>query len=1445
MSDHTTPEKNEIKKRNKLRKLVKWCTAIVSILIACLIIAVIALPAFVSSNYAANMIRKTASEKSGGILDFKNLTFTYKNGVTITGLTFESSKKDLPLTASIKRLHADVSWKKLISRVASFSTEIDEADIRYKKPETARVTSIKPGASENIPENKQPPEPREEIAGKSPGDKAFLLMKQQVNQAFNQLKSFLNDINIAVPYFKNIEGKCAIANTRIEAEDAVSGSVLSLSDIDIKVDMPSMTAAPLTLTADARPSLNEVLLAPVKIGVKAENWVHLSKPEKGSNAGFVITPSKSALDMNIIIPGARVETRAKPGAPELVFSLDTDLKKAYPVIAPFISIPEKFKDNLSGQITVKISVSGESIIRVSASVNGGNIKNSIMETPLSAGAELLCDLSIEKSEIRVGNANFSLKSAGEPIAEVTGGGSYEPGKGDASVDIHINSAPLLKAAAPFLPHLLPPSFLVSGDVHVKTTVSGDIGKKIDFGTQINISGLEAVHTPLNMVLGKETIGKADIVLDQSGFFDPATGMIELGAANPANVDIRLGGEPLTHLNWSVKANANLFKMDNFSISNLYLDTGLLSELVSEALPENMRLRIAAKNDEKARISAGSLSLIMDPKTKDHSTGKFAVNDLKIKCPEMSYTDPSNNAAVSGLNLNVKSGEVFFRNFFPEAASWNASLSMERAGMIKPAVASLKNLSFENARIVLSDIGLTPGVGAGFTGNLSWDAKITVKDVLAQAGVSADLFTCGVSGEMKALNSGNIDFNHVSFETTLYALKLEDVDKAPITGGLRLKVIAPDITMKLKDIENGAFGADLKPVTFSLEADDWLNAEMTVSGENLVYAFSDKGKSPVNSGIVRISSHITADAGKAWMPEGVKSKFNLKGRFGGGLEASLRPPEQSEIKALLKAVENRTPPLADFLEKVELTATLQDLSAKTDISEYLKPTGDADRPVIFAVSGFRSIAPLKLRLDKNLAALHMTGDMKGAFHTENLLTPYLEKGSGVENTPINLQLTFDTRLNNLSGVDTSWTILLDNPVMGRFADTLSLNIISPDRDKFFEIIKNPSAPLNLDGWDIRVGMLLDADIKHLKTAGTSPVSFKGAVTNDFSLSLSKGRTLIFKNAFKTNIPEIIIPGTAEIKTISGSIGYEKRFGLTYAADSEKTKPSNEKNKLQSHLTNDVLSASSPAIAGLAASEAPQNAIRGWDSYTHFSEDADNYFRIESIGLPAGKLPITIELSKTEIIPITASILPGVKSFKTDLFGGTVLGFLNIAENSNEYLIFADTAFTGINPAKVSNSENGKTDQDKEISGEASISFALPKNITKDKTALSVSNERFLNSLNAKLDLTHIGGKFLENLLTTLDPYGSNETVHQQKKLVANGSPEYFIAEIRNGGISVNGSVSVKGVSIALPRVERIALTQMNLIPFDIYEPALGLVRILDAYSSNILVIDPPAGVRFIR
>ena len=110
---------------------------------------------------------------------------------------------------------------------------------------------------------------------------------------------------------------------------------------------------------------------------------------------------------------------------------------------------------------------------------------------------------------------------------------------------------------------------------------------------------------------------------------------------------------------------------------------------------------------------------------------------------------------------------------------------------------------------------------------------------------------------------------------------------------------------------------------------------------------------------------------------------------------------------------------------------------------------------------------------------------------------------------------------------------------------------------------------------------------------------------------------------------------------------------------------------------------------------------------------------------------------------------------------------------------------------------------------------------------------------RLNLRKIGADTLERALFGLDPNERNEQIVAQRKILRHGSLQVLRASVLDGAFSLDGDVNVKGVRIAMPKVERLRLSELRIQKqmAKILAGITALRKVLDLARADTLMVGP--------
>ena len=185
-----------------------------------------------------------------------------------------------------------------------------------------------------------------------------------------------------------------------------------------------------------------------------------------------------------------------------------------------------------------------------------------------------------------------------------------------------------------------------------------------------------------------------------------------------------------------------------------------------------------------------------------------------------------------------------------------------------------------------------------------------------------------------------------------------------------------------------------------------------------------------------------------------------------------------------------------------------------------------------------------------------------------------------------------------------------------------------------------------------------------------------------------------------------------------------------------------------------------------------------------------------------LEIGNAISKKEIDHFLTSLLfdkglPRAEKIQFEFLGGSILSNFKVQEHAGDFFLEVGVYFSNINASKLLPEIIGQIKEDTSVNGQITFSIPIVSEI-----------DSLLSNLNANLVISHIGPRALERILYSLDPLESNEAIINQRRLLENGTPTWIKTSVDYGNLSINGEVLVKGVTLPLPKVERVNLANLS-------------------------------------
>lgn len=192
--------------------------------------------------------------------------------------------------------------------------------------------------------------------------------------------------------------------------------------------------------------------------------------------------------------------------------------------------------------------------------------------------------------------------------------------------------------------------------------------------------------------------------------------------------------------------------------------------------------------------------------------------------------------------------------------------------------------------------------------------------------------------------------------------------------------------------------------------------------------------------------------------------------------------------------------------------------------------------------------------------------------------------------------------------------------------------------------------------------------------------------------------------------------------------------------------------------------------------------------------------------------------------------GLSFFQGDLLGGTVLARSVFDLKPEIPVIAAASSFSNLDITRLlpKDARGQQADQDAEITGEMSLTAPL-----------TAEQRELFEQLRLSMNVRKIGANTIERALFSLDPYERNEQVVAQRKMLKLGGLKGLRVNAVDGALGMEGEARIKGVTVDLPKVERVRISDLPLRQ-ELVKNRKGIAAlrsVLDLVRADTLVIGP--------
>ena len=296
-----------------------------------------------------------------------------------------------------------------------------------------------------------------------------------------------------------------------------------------------------------------------------------------------------------------------------------------------------------------------------------------------------------------------------------------------------------------------------------------------------------------------------------------------------------------------------------------------------------------------------------------------------------------------------------------------------------------------------------------------------------------------------------------------------------------------------------------------------------------------------------------------------------------------------------------------------------------------------------------------------------------------------------------------------------------------------------------------------------------------------IDVAGNVSSSMRVDLSAGRELALRCSVKTRDFGVQLANGTLVEGMRSDILIDRTYALA-AAQGERWTP----------LSAALVRPEAVAIANPGAAEIVgrihddlRGDLRGARSFT-----------IRRVTTRASGVPLVLTALEGDLLFTQEQA--GLSFFQADLLGGTLLarGLFDLRPKVPS--IVASSSFSNLDVTRLLPKEAGGrgVDQDAEITGELSLSAPL-----------TAEQRELFEQLRLALNIRKIGANTIDRVLFSLDPYERNEQLVAQRKMLRLGELKGLRATAVDGAFSMEGEVRIKGVTLDLPKVDRLRISEL--------------------------------------
>ena len=911
-----------------------------------------------------------------------------------------------------------------------------------------------------------------------------------------------------------------------------------------------------------------------------------------------------------------------------------------------------------------------------------------------------------------------------------------------------------------------------------TDISGEIRFTAQAGTDPNHPlGFDATLSGTDLAISGQLIDEKSIGPGNVGIH--LNGILDLPAET---LELTTAGITLLD-NTRIQASGrvNQFQQEqkqvDLTVSSLYLDLDELIVFGAPFIPETVKTESSA--GKKAFIALNTLRL--------HGflpTGESDVllDGLNLLLPDIGITDAADQQPmflVSGGRAALAHFKSHLTDLFPATADTSLSLAADQvvSGKGREAV-SLSGIRLDDLTADLRHFAAAPGTTTGFSGDVSLANQLTIDWVtLPDLLQVRDISqSLKLDTHLSSRDTIHSALNHLDVKAR--SISLLNQEWGHLDSGAAIHLAWEDLSVQ----QMAPLTLDMAKFIVRADAENALTLSITANAKDTATTSADA------------EMRITADMGA--LAEKLPDKI-LAGLAGTGnallsVQVAGRRPNETEISALkTKLLEGHL----GFIDSLNVSLAL-------DNSRVAIPRAEAVPIIVDEFSGHPVVsytlegASGQGKLTSNIAAGSVTGipgmtadaPVAGTFSlaADHTYAASIDLNQSFTVQPAGIRQTIAAAVDHLDEIITKTPF----PGLPVLIATLAADI---------------SAGLTVSD----LGMLKQAGIPGLFDIDLDGALSLGALFQLTPDQSATGRLLISANDLDLRLPETLL-----LETMNANIDFTKSYAI---------RPIDQQ---ASGVDNAGLSSRVFDLAAQGPDVLRNNDVYRHIRYLHERMNPDPALSFEKADIAAAPFPLVI--GESMLMLNLAEGLPDLDYFQFNLLGGTVNGSIALVKDSADFKANTALTFSGINFAQIFPRAFSKEDYSKaDISGALYADFPLTDQL-----------EELLEGADITIAFTRIGSRAMERLLYAIDPFENNEAIITQRRILKNGSPKNITLEIKDGFLTLTGSVAIKGIDIALPAIRRLNIARIPGL--EKYEQHLSgmapVLEILQKASAQRIVVD---------